>query len=233
MSFLSTPPPKPKSRQRWIIAILLGIVLSGGVANLILSGKNDAGDPQAEEYQIVDITIPPPPPPPPPDEEQMEEPEEIEEPLEPLEMSDAPQTPSEESAEVDLGIDIGDMVSAAGSGFSMDIPQFGRGGGGGGGQDDLMSEGMDSPPLPVSKAQPVYPPALLKKGIGGKVLVACVVDDSGQVVSTSIKMSSGQPDLDKAAINAVGKWKFKPGIKAGKPSKATCIVPFNFEVKKA
>lgn len=115
----------------------------------------------------------------------------------------------------------------------MDIPQFGRGGGGGGGQDDLMSEGMESPPLPVSKAQPVYPPSLLKKGIGGKVLVACVVDDSGQVVSTSIKMSSGQPDLDKAAVNAVGKWKFKPGLKAGKPMKTTCIVPFNFEVKKA
>jgi TonB family protein len=58
------------------------------------------------------------------------------------------------------------------------------------------------------------------------------VDDTGRVVSTSIKQSSGHPDLDKAATNAVSKWKFKPGMKSGKKTKATCIVPFNFEVKK-
>ena len=162
----------------------------------------------------------------------MEEPED-EEPVEPLEMSATPESTSEESSEVDLGIDIGDLVSSSGSGFSMEIPRFSRGGGGGDGDDSLMGGGMDSPPSPVSKTQPAYPGSLLKKGIGGKVLVTCVVDDSGRVVSTSIKMSSGHPDLDKAAINAVNKWKFKPGMKAGKSIKATCVVPFNFEVKKA
>ena len=217
-----------------MIGVLLGVVLLAGVADFLFSGRDHDGEQKAEEYQIVDITVPPPPPPPPPEEEDMEEPEEIEEPIEPLEMSAAPENSAEESSDVDLGIDIGDLVSSAGSGFAMDIPRFGRGSGGGGdGDDGLMGGGMDSPPSPVNKAQPTYPGALLKKGIGGKVLVTCVVDDTGRVVSTSIKMSSGHPDLDKAAINAVNKWKFKPGMKSGKSIKATCVVPFNFEVKKA
>ena len=217
-----------------MIGVLLGVVLLAGVADFLFSGGNHGGEQKAEEYQIVDITVPPPPPPPPPEEEDMEEPEEIEEPIEPLEMSAAPENSAEENSDVDLGIDIGDLVSSTGSGFAMDIPRFGRGSGGGGdGDDSLMGGGMDSPPSPVNKAQPTYPGALLKKGIGGKVLVTCVVDDTGRVVSTSIKMSSGHPDLDKAAINAVNKWKFKPGMKSGKSIKATCVVPFNFEVKKA
>jgi protein TonB len=52
------------------------------------------------------------------------------------------------------------------------------------------------------------------------------------VVSTSIKKSSGNTELDKAAINAVTKWKFKPAQKAGRNMRANCVVPFNFEVKK-
>jgi len=232
MSFVRTP-PTTKARQRRIIAVLLGIVMLGGVFNLIFSPATRTEKSQTEEYQIVDITVPPPPPPPPPEEENMNEPEDMEEAIEPLETSAAPESVSEESSEVDLGIDIGDLVSSNGSGFSMEIPRFGRGGGGGDGDDSLMGGGMDSPPSPVSKTQPTYPASLLKKGIGGKVLVTCVVDDSGRIISTSIKVSSGHPDLDKAAINAVNKWKFKPGMKSGKSVKATCLVPFNFEVKNA
>jgi protein TonB len=58
------------------------------------------------------------------------------------------------------------------------------------------------------------------------------VDAEGRVASTSIKQSSGHPDLDKAAISAVNKWKFKPATKGGRKIKATCVVPFNFEVRK-
>lgn len=200
---------------------------------MMFSGKRDSEKQPVEDYQIVDITVPPPPLPPPPDDELVEEPDEPEEPIEPLEMSSTPENTTEESSDADLGLDIGDLVSSSGSGFSLDIPRFGRGIGGGEGEDALIGGTMDSPPTPVNKAQPTYPASLLKKGIGGKVLVTCVVDDVGRVVSTSIKTSSGQPDLDKAAINAVNKWKFKPGTKAGKSIKATCVVPFNFEVKKS
>ena len=84
----------------------------------------------------------------------------------------------------------------------------------------------------MSKIQPAYPSGLLKKGIGGRVLVICVVDEAGSVVSANIKQSA-HPELDKAAIAAVNKWKFKPANKAGRNITAKCVVPFNFEVKKS
>lgn len=224
----------PTSRHRQVVAGLLAVVLIGGIISFVLSGNDEESAPTAEEFQIVDIIAPPPPPPPPPDEETMEEPEDIEELVEPLEISTGPENPSEESSEVDLGIDIGDLVASSGSGFVMDIPRFGRGGGGGGdGDGGLLGGETDSPPAPMNKTQPTYPSSLLKKGIGGKVLVTCIVDPDGQVTGTTIKQSSGHPDLDKAAINAVNKWKFKPGTKNGRKIKAVCVVPFNFEVKKA
>jgi protein TonB len=58
------------------------------------------------------------------------------------------------------------------------------------------------------------------------------VDEEGRITGTSIKQSSGHPDLDKAAINAVNKWRFKPAVRGGRKVRASCVVPFNFEVKK-
>ena len=78
-----------------------------------------------------------PTPPPPPDEEDVvpDEPEEIDEVAEsvaPVEMA----SDSQESSDVDLGIDIGDMALSTGGGFAIDIPRFGRRSGGGGDGDE-------------------------------------------------------------------------------------------------
>lgn len=113
--------------------------------------------------------------------------------------------------------------------MSVNIGRGGRGSGGGEGGGIL--DDVDSPPAPFSKIQPNYPSSLLKKGVGGRVLIACVVNETGKVVSTSVKQSA-HPELDKAAIDAVNKWKFKPASKAGRSVTAKCVVPFTFEVKK-
>ncbi|WP_367874488.1 energy transducer TonB [Luteolibacter sp. Populi] len=225
--------PPPKGRQRLLIGGLLLAVVIGGVASFFLAGKKEVKE--KEEFVIVDLSLPPPPPPPPPpkppDEEAVKEPEEdsaeIAEADAPDEMSDEPTT------DIDLGIDAGDLGAGTGGSFVVSLPRFGRGGkGGGGGGDGLLGNDMDSPPVPVSKIQPTYPNSLLSKGTGGKVLVTCMVDESGKVVSATVKQSAGHPDLDKAAIAAVTKWKFKPASKGGRNVRASCVVPFNFEVKK-
>lgn len=168
----------------------------------------------------------------PPPELSVEPPEEqsfeVDEPPEEPEEEPEPEEMVEEASDLDLGIDLGDLTSGTGGGFVMEIPKFAMKGG-----DDAFGGGdMDSPPVPVNKLPPTYPSSLLGKGIGGRVLVSCTVDENGSVVSTSIKQSSGHPDLDKAAINAVNKWKFKPGTKGGRKVRSVCVVPFNFEVKK-
>ena len=126
-----------------------------------------------------------------------------------------------------FGLDLGDLTTGTGGGFLMDIPKFAMKG-----AEDVFGGDLDSPPTPVSKLPPNYPVSLLSKGIGGRVLVNCTVDEKGAVTAATVKQSSGHAELDKAAVGAVGKWKFNPATKGGRRIKASCVVPFNFEVRK-
>lgn len=208
----------PRGKYTGIFAVIGGIIASIAVFIAIpLSQKlSEMLDPQKPEPP--EMTVEPPEE---MDFETDEPPEEVEEEPEPEEMV-------EESTDMDLGIDLGDLTTGAPGGFVMEIPDFGMKGG-----DDAFGGDLDAPPQPTSKMQPTYPSSLLSKGVGGRVLVSCSIDTSGKVVGTSIKSSSGHPDLDKAAINAVNRWKFKPGTKGGKAVKSVAVVPFNFEVKKS
>lgn len=138
-----------------------------------------------------------------------------------------PEEMPEEAPNLDLGLDAGDLTAGTGGGFLMEIPRFSLRGG----EDPLGGDSLDSPPTAVAKPSPVYPSSLLNKRVGGRVLVTCAVDESGNVTTSSIKRSSGHKELDQAALQAVGRWKFNPATKAGKKIKATCTVPFNFEVR--
>jgi protein TonB len=207
-----------KSRFSGFFAMIGGVLATIGVFVAIpLTQKlNDIFDTSSAAPPELSVE--------PPEEQAFE----MDEPPEEVEPEPEPEEMVEEASDLDLGIDLGDLTAGTGGGFVMEIPQFAMKGG-----DDAFGGGdMDSPPTAVNKLPPTYPSGLLSKGIGGRVLVACTVDESGRVSSTTIKQSSGHPDLDKAAINAVNKWKFKPGTRGGKAVKSNCIVPFNFEVKK-
>jgi protein TonB len=221
-------PDHANRKRRRIIGVLFGVVIISGIVSLMMRTGNKKAE--KEDFVIVDLTPPPPPPPPPPPEE--EPPPEPEEEMEPAEITEAdtPDDIAEDTGEqIDLGIDAGDLSSGPGmGGFLINL---GRGGGGTGGGGGGLLDDVDAPPTPISKIQPNYPSSLLKSGTGGRVLISCVVDETGKVVSATVKQSA-HPELDKAAIAAVNKWKFKPANKAGRSVTAKCVVPFNFEVKK-
>jgi protein TonB len=223
---------KPKKVKA--ILVLLGLVIAGGVTSLFINGSKVDEQGQEEEFQFVEFAPPPPPPPPPPaPEEQKPEPEEYDEPLDPVEIPEDAEVSSDEPVN-DLGLDLGEMAMGEGAGgFVMDVPRFGRRGRAGDSEeDDLMGNGGDTePPVPTFKVQPTYPNALLRKKIGGKVVVSATVDSSGAVTKVTIKQSSGHAELDKAVLAAVQKWKFKPGSRDGKPVQSNCLIPYTFEVK--
>lgn len=207
----------PKGTYSAIFAVMGGLFATLAVFVAIpLSQKLNDMFQKSPEYAPDDITVEPPDTTieeqaPPPEDEPEPEPEEM----------------VEQSTDLDLGIDLGDLTTGTGGGFLMEIPKFAMKGG-----EDAFGGDLDSPPTPVNKMPPTYPSSLLSKGVGGRVLITCAVDATGRVTGTSIKQSSGHPDLDKAAIVALNKWKFKPATKGGRKIKASCIVPFNFEVKK-
>lgn len=207
----------PSGRFARIFAVLAGVLAAIGIFIAIpltqqLTAMLDESSASPPETMVD-----------PPEEQSFE----MDQPPEEPEPEPEPEEMVEESASLDLGIDLGDLTTGTGGGFVMDIPRFSMKGG-----EDPFGGDLDSPPTPVNKLPPAYPPSLLGKGIGGRVLVSCSVDEAGRITGTSVKQSSGHSELDRAALNAVNKWKFKPATKAGRGVKATCVVPFNFEVKK-
>ena len=77
----------------------------------------------------------------------------------------------------------------------------------------------------LSRKSPLYPLASRRKGESGTVLILVRLDGQGQVREASIRSSSGYPALDRSAMAAVGKWKFRPGA----PSLLLVPVVFRLE----
>lgn len=80
----------------------------------------------------------------------------------------------------------------------------------------------------TQKSNPVYPPAARTMRASGVVRVELMVDENGQVAE--VQKTSGPSLLQRAATDAVKKWKFKPFVRDGEPVKATGFVSFNFSL---
>lgn len=222
-----------KENKHLLTSLMLGAVIFGGAVSFLFRNSEEEETKKKDTTSIVDITLPTPPPPPPETDPDLTEPEETDIKEESSEPEITPTADmASDSSELDLNIDIGDLAEGTGGGFVVNVPRFGTRGGKGGAGDGLGSDEADAPPMPISKLPPSYPSALLSKGVGGRVMISCVIDASGHVVGSTIKQSSGYSELDKAALSAVARWKFKPAVKDGRSIKSTCSVPFNFEVKK-
>jgi protein TonB len=74
---------------------------------------------------------------------------------------------------------------------------------------------VDTRPTPRASLHPQYPPALAARNIGGTVTLWTLVDGSGRVEDVRVLRSSGQPELDKAATDAIRLAAFKPARRNG------------------
>ncbi len=84
---------------------------------------------------------------------------------------------------------------------------------------ELMA--VDTPP-------PGYPEELACDNIGGQVLLALSVGADGKVAKSEVLRSSGIPPLDKAALEGVRDWTFKPATRGGVAQSSRLQVPVNF-----
>jgi TonB family protein len=92
-----------------------------------------------------------------------------------------------------------------------------------------VSPSKSTPPSVVHRERPVYPRAMKKTELVGEVTISFVVDKEGDVTNPVV-VRSNNPGFDAAAIEAVLKWKFKPGIKDGNPVNARMQVPIIFHL---
>ena len=83
------------------------------------------------------------------------------------------------------------------------------------------------PPVPVRTVAPDYPRDLREQKVSGVVMVKCTIDEQGNVSETEVSKSSNE-GFDKFAVDALRKWKFKPGRQDGSPVAMTVTIPVKF-----
>jgi len=108
-------------------------------------------------------------------------------------------------------------------------PGVGPGSGGGFGGGAYKIGGGVSAPVPVFRPEPEYSEEARKAKWQGAVLLQLVVDENGVPQDIKVVRSLGL-GLDQKAIEAVQKWRFKPGLKDGKPVPVSANIEVNFRL---
>ena len=90
-----------------------------------------------------------------------------------------------------------------------------------------VSQGV-SQGLLIKKVQPSYPRNALALRIEGPVELMETISKTGDI--THIKILSGDPQLTRAAAEAVKQWKYKPYLLNGEPVEIQTQVTINFKL---
>lgn len=73
----------------------------------------------------------------------------------------------------------------------------------------------ESPPDFAGNLPPAYPPEAYLRGIEGRVLLRLFISETGRVERVEMLVSSGHEILDRAAVEAVRRWRGTPAYRAG------------------
>jgi TonB family protein len=106
---------------------------------------------------------------------------------------------------------------------------FGPGEGGAFGGGVFRAGGGVSAPALVYKLEPEYSEEARKAKYQGTVVLYVEVDANGRARNIRVLRSLGL-GLDEKAIEAVNKWKFRPGMKDGRPVTVAATIEVNFRL---
>ncbi len=82
----------------------------------------------------------------------------------------------------------------------------------------------------LDRSLPLYPISARKRGIEGRVLLHVDIDPMGLPALIKLAKSSGSEALDKAAMEAVRQWKFKPARRGHHAVAASVTIPIHFKL---
>lgn len=243
-----------KEKGAWLTQVIstgLHILLFAGV---ILAGYYVKENPEVIEKPIEAFMVaaapPPPPPPPPPPASSASTPTRprVEPtPTTPREQFTAPTETPQEIPEVDtpastgesdagvVGGQEGGVVGGVVGGVEGGVVGGTLGGQlggvlGGTGDRPLRVGGDVKPPVAITKVEPEYTEIARKARIQGIVILEAIIDTQGNV--TDVRVLKPLPmGLELAAMDAVKKWKFKPGMLGGRPVPVIFNLTINFRLQ--
>ena len=81
------------------------------------------------------------------------------------------------------------------------------------------------------QVRPSYPSSARQLRIEGTTLLGVLVADDGRVAEVVIRQSAGHPDLDRAAADAVRRWRFEPARRGNEAVAMWVEVPVEFRLR--
>jgi TonB family protein len=85
-------------------------------------------------------------------------------------------------------------------------------------------------PVVVHETKAVYPLGALARKSTGSVVVLATVTKDGAVKSAEVSESSGDAELDRAAVDAALSWRFTPAMQGDAPIESEMRIPFHFHL---
>jgi len=81
------------------------------------------------------------------------------------------------------------------------------------------------------QVRPSYPSSARRIGAEGTTMLRVYVALDGQVTDVVVDRSAGHPDLDRAAVDAVRRWRFEPGRRGAEPIGMWVRLPVQFVLR--
>jgi protein TonB len=88
--------------------------------------------------------------------------------------------------------------------------------------------GTNSLPTGGYQVKPRYPDSARRRGVEGTVIIKAYVTDQGRVAEVQVERSAGHADLDAAAVDAVGRWRFEPARRGRQAIAMWVSIPVRF-----
>ena len=100
----------------------------------------------------------------------------------------------------------------------------------GGGWGKLFElKDLDQRPVVISSIAPTYPFEMKRSGQPGSVTVGFIVDSTGAVRDAYV-VDSTQREFEQSALQAIQKWRFRPGKKGGRAVNTKMQQPILFSI---
>jgi protein TonB len=93
-----------------------------------------------------------------------------------------------------------------------------------------VASSNESGPQLVKRTRPQYPIDALRQRDEGSVQLQIALDATGAIRDVQVSHSSGSRSLDRAALDAVRNWQFRPAIHDGQPAASTLTEIIDFHL---
>ena len=85
-------------------------------------------------------------------------------------------------------------------------------------------------PRLLNKVQPIYPTATKAAGTEGTVILHAIIGMAGHPLSLRVMNRQVDPELARAAVEAVSKWSYSPTLLNGEPIEVDTTIIVNFKL---